>query len=319
MRIGLTVFGIASVASGILDLVWGEFERAHQPVQAWGDHIPGITIFAYIAATWLIVGGAAILWRRSLRFGATALTFLYGIFMLFPLPRLYTAPHYLGYRASVYIGVMSNVCGQVFLFVAAAIVLGALATHNSLSRRAALAARWTFGFCSFAFGMGHLADIKAVAPMVPKWMPLGGAFWAVLTGIAFALAGLAIIAGVQDILAAWLLGAMLLVFSALELVPLIFASPRNHLSWGANAYNLTAVGAARIIAEWLTDRRGAPCPGSPRTGLRPWGGDLASETWEVTHPNPTQTRLQDEVQFRPSRPCSLSWFSNQVITRRSYS
>ena len=79
----------------------------------------------------------------------------------------------------------------------------------------------------------------------------------VLTGIAFALAGLAIIAGVQDILAAWLLGAMLLVFSALELVPLIFASPRNHVSWGANAYNLTAVGTAWIIAEWLTDRRGA--------------------------------------------------------------
>ena len=71
--------------------------------------------------------------------------------------------------------------------------------------------------------------------MIPKWIPLGGTFWAVLTGIAFALAGLAMISGVLEILAARLLGAMLLVFSVLALAPLIFASPRNHVSWGANA------------------------------------------------------------------------------------
>jgi CBS domain containing-hemolysin-like protein len=34
-------------------------------------------------------------------------------------------------------------------------------------------------------------------------------------------------------------------------------------------------------------KMGAPSPGSPRTGLRPWGGDLASETWESTSPRPT--------------------------------
>jgi hypothetical protein len=40
MRIDLTVYSSASVAGGILDLVWGEFEPAHQPLQAWGDHTP---------------------------------------------------------------------------------------------------------------------------------------------------------------------------------------------------------------------------------------------------------------------------------------
>jgi hypothetical protein len=255
MRIGLTVYGIASVAAGILDLVWGEFEPDHQPIQAWGDHIPGVTIFAYIAAIWLIVGGAAILWRRSLRFGAAALTILYGIFMLFPLPRLHTAPHFLGYRTAVYIGVVANICEQIVLFVPAVVVLCSLASQSVMSRNAALAARWVFGFCSLAFGLGHLTNIETVVPLVPKWLPWGGAFWAALTGIAFALAGLAIISGVLDILAARLLGAMLLVFSALALAPLIFASPRNHVSWGGNAYNLTAVGAAWIVAEWLADRR----------------------------------------------------------------
>lgn len=253
MRIGSTVFGIASVASGILDLIWGELEPAHQPLQAWGDHLPGMTIVAYVAAVWLIVGGTALLWRRSLRVGAVALTILYGIFVLFPLPRLITAPHFLGYRVSVYIGVVANVCEQIILFTAAAALWNSLTRQTSSSGKGSMAARWTFGFCSVFFGLGHLTAVETVVPLVPKWLPLGGSFWAVLTGIAFVLAGLAIISGVLDILAARLLGIMLLVFSALSLVPLIFASPHNHVAWGGNAYNLTAVGAAWIIAERLAD------------------------------------------------------------------
>jgi hypothetical protein len=60
--------------------------------------------------------------------------------------------------------------------------------------------------------------------VVPKWMPLGGAFSAIFTGIAFVLAGLGI---VLDVLAARLLGLMLLVFSALALTPMIFACPHE--------------------------------------------------------------------------------------------
>lgn len=255
MRVGSAIFGFASVASGILDLIWGELEPAHEPLQAWGDHIPGMKVYAYIVAAWLIVGGAAILSRRSARFGAAALTILYGVFILFPLPRFVTAPHYLGYRTAVYIGVTGNVCEQIILFVAAAVLWSSLGDQGSLSGKAALAARWTFGFCSLFFGLGNLTAIETVVPMIPKWMPLGAVFWAVLTGVAFVLAGLAIIARVQDVLAARLLGLMLLVFSVLVLTPPIFIQPRDHVSWGSNAFNLTAVGAAWIVAEWLAGRR----------------------------------------------------------------
>jgi hypothetical protein len=253
MKIGLTIFGIASAAAGVLDLIWGEFEPDHQPLQAWGDHIPGAHTFAYIAAVWLIVAGTALIWRSSQRFGAAALTILYAIFVIFPLPRLFTAPHYLGYKVSVYIGVISNICEQVILFVAAAVLWATLA-RGSLSPKAALLARCAFGFCSLAFGVGNLTAIETVTPLVPKWIPMGTTFWAILTAIAFTLAGLAIISGVLDVLAARLLGTMLLVFSALALLPLIFASPRDHVAWGGNAYNLAAVGAAWIIADWLASR-----------------------------------------------------------------
>jgi hypothetical protein len=171
------------------------------------------------------------------------------------LPRFYTAPHFLGYRTSVYIGVSGSVCQQVILFVAAAILYASLATPGSLSPRSALIARWTFGLCSVDFGLAHLTALQTVVPMVPKWIPLGGAFWAVFTGIAFVLAGLAILSGILDVVAARLLGLMLLVFSATALAPLIFAYPRSHVAWGANAYNLAAVGAAWIVADWLATRR----------------------------------------------------------------
>ncbi|HYM78016.1 MAG TPA: hypothetical protein VE377_18720 [Candidatus Dormibacteraeota bacterium] len=255
MKIGVYVYGIAAVAYGITDLVWGEFDPSDQPLQAWGDHIPGARIFAYIAAIWLVVAGAALLWRWSRRSSATSLTILYGIFVLFPLPRLYWGPHVLGHRAYVYFGVLGDVCQEIILFVAAVIVWKALSGLDSLSQRAARLVRWTFGLCSIDFGLAHLTAVWTVVPMIPKWMPFGATFWAVLTGIAFVLAGLGIITGVLDVLAARLLGLMLLVFSALALAPLIFSSPREHASWGANAYNLTAIGAAWIVAEWLAARQ----------------------------------------------------------------
>src|SRR5438270_14014170 len=91
VRGGLYLFAAGSIAAGILDLVWGDFEAAHQPIQALGDHIPGREILAYIAAIWLIAGGTAILWRRTARAGAWALGVIYFIFAAFWFPRFYTA------------------------------------------------------------------------------------------------------------------------------------------------------------------------------------------------------------------------------------
>ena len=94
MKIGVIVLGLASIAAGVLDLIWGEFESAHQPVQAFGDHIPGVTFFAYLTAVWLLAGGAAILIERTARIGAVMLAVIYTVFAIFWLPRLHTAPHW---------------------------------------------------------------------------------------------------------------------------------------------------------------------------------------------------------------------------------
>jgi hypothetical protein len=104
--------------------------------------------------------------------------------------------------------------------------------------------------------------------IVPKWMPLGGNFWTVLTGVAFVLAGIAIFFGILDVLAARLLTLMLLVFNVVALAPLPITSPRDHVAWGANAYNLAAVGAVWIFAESLASgRRERIQPAAPEMGL----------------------------------------------------
>lgn len=253
MRIGAYVFGIASAASGVLNLIWGEFERNHQPLQAWGDWIAGIRVLAWIGAVWLIAGGLAVLWKKTALAGAVALTILYGLFTLFPMPRYVIAPRYIGYSLGTYLGVTGSVAEQLVLLLGAGILWGECSARGSLPPCLGSIVRWAFGLCVIFFGLGQLISpgYQMTVQMVPKWMPLGGSFWAILTGICFLLAGIAIALNVLGATAARWLGIMLLVFSALVLVELPFADPHDHVSWGANAYNLTVVGAAWIMAEWL--------------------------------------------------------------------
>jgi len=152
------------------------------------------------------------------------------------------------------IGVLGGAGSQTIVVAAGALVYPSLATHSFSWPRTVLAARWIFGLCSIDFGLGHLTDVKANVVYVPKWMPLGGEFWTIVTGICFVLAGLAILSRILDV-AARLLALMLFVFSAVTLVPMIFALPHRHDVWGGNAYNLAAVAAAWILADSIASRQ----------------------------------------------------------------
>lgn len=255
MRLGVIVYGLASLACGVMDFLWADFDSAHQPIQAFGDHIPGIHILAYITAIWMIAGGATILWRRTARAGGAALAIIYFVFAIFWLPRLYTAPHYLGFRIPVLIGVSAGVGIELIASAGGALVAAPLATRTSSGPRAILFTRWIFGLCAINFGVNHLDAVADNVLFVPKWMPLGREFWVILTGICFVLAGLAILSRIQDVLAARLLALMFLAFNAFALPPFIFANPRDHAAWGGNAFNLALVGAAWIFAESLSARQ----------------------------------------------------------------
>ncbi|HEX4169290.1 MAG TPA: hypothetical protein VHZ55_27825 [Bryobacteraceae bacterium] len=253
VKAAISLYALGSIASGVVNIVWGNFEPAHQPIQAFGDHIPGQRVFAFFVAVCLIAAGAALLWRRTIRAGAVILGVVYSLFAVFWLPRFYTAVHALGFRVPVIVGLLVGV-GQELILVAAA-VLVYLALNKRDGVIAPLFARWTFGLSSIDFGLAHFTAVQFVSAMVPKWIPFGGEFWATLTGVAFVLAGVAIVSGVLDVLAARLLAVMLTVFSIFTSAPRAITSLHDHVAVGSNAYNLAAIGAAWMLAEWIVVRR----------------------------------------------------------------
>jgi uncharacterized membrane protein len=105
-----------------------------------------------------------------------------------------------------------------------------------------------------AFGLLHLISPHVLARFVPHWVPFP-VFWAVVTGVAFLLAGLAIVSGIQDVLAARLLALMLLLFEAAVELPPAFAQMHSQVAWGAAVYNATAIGACLIFSQFVIGRR----------------------------------------------------------------
>jgi uncharacterized membrane protein len=253
MKVGIWFYGLGTALTGILDIAWDSFDPSHQPIKAPGQNVPGQHILPFVAGVWLLAAGLAILWRRSAKIGAAASATAYLIFVAMYLLRCNAGIHAHGWR----IGVLSIAFGlaqQLWLVAPAAIVYVSIASTDSLVQaRAAIAARWLLGLPPIVFGIFHLMGIHLFASIVPSWIPFG-TLWAALTGIAFSLAGAAICSGIKDVLAARLLALMLLLFEGLVEVPPIFIRLHNQATWGAAVYNLTAIGACLIFAEFLTSR-----------------------------------------------------------------
>jgi uncharacterized membrane protein YphA (DoxX/SURF4 family) len=254
MRVGVWLYGLATIATGILDVVWRQFEASHQPIKSLGQHIPGEPVLAVIAGIWLIAAGIAILWRPTARIGAASAAIIYLIFALFWVPRFYVIAHQLGFRIGVIVFVIGGIAAQVLLATPAPIVYVATATPNAAwQNKAIIAARWMLGLPPITFGLGHLINLSAYGRFVPHWVPFG-LFWVALTGIAFLLAGSAIISGIRDVLAARMLALMLFLFEFMVEIPPVFAHPRSQGAWGGAVYNLTAIGVCWIFAEFVSGR-----------------------------------------------------------------
>ena len=131
MRVGVWFYGLATVATGILDIVWGAFEASHQPIQSLGQHIPGEHVLAYLAGAWLVAAGMAILWRRTARMGIAGSAMIYLIFALFWLPRFHAMTQKFGFRIGVIIFVLGGIAAQVLLAAPAAIIYPATASPDT--------------------------------------------------------------------------------------------------------------------------------------------------------------------------------------------
>jgi uncharacterized membrane protein YphA (DoxX/SURF4 family) len=247
-NLGSRVYGLGAVALGLVGIVWGDFATVWQPVQALPFTVPHRTALAYAAAAGLLLAGVAIQWRRSAAAGLLVLAILYFIFALLWLPRVIGYPQLFGTWAGFL---------EEFALVAAALVVYASLLPRGSARqiRTARFGRLSFGVCVLSFGLSHFFAIPQTAAMVPGWIPPGQQFWAVATGVAHLLAGLAILSGVLDVLGSRLLTVMLAAFGALVWAPALFAQPREHMVWAGNAINLALIGAAWVVADSIASQR----------------------------------------------------------------
>jgi uncharacterized membrane protein YphA (DoxX/SURF4 family) len=240
--LGRYVYGLAAIGSGICALVWHDFN-------ALGG-VPHREILTYIAGTIEILGGLAVQWRRTARAGAVALGAIYFAFALLGIPFIIKHP-------LVYNG-FGNFFEQ-FSFVSGAVILYACAGPIAPARTSRLAqiGYYSFGICVVSFALEQLFYLSATASLVPKWIPPGQMFWAIVTTGAFAVAAVAILTGFMARLASRLTTAMIVGFGLLVWLPALFANPHSFANWSEGAETVGIAASAWIVADFLGNRPSA--------------------------------------------------------------
>jgi len=246
MAFGWRVYGLGLMALGMVCLAWGDFDLG-QPVP---KDFPDRTVLAYAAASFMLVAGAAVEWRRTAAWGAAALTAYYALIVVILMDGRVVLAHYAEF------GSYSDIAEQLAIAAGGLIVYAANAKID-----AALAARLTrlgqlvFGVCALLFGGAHFFYMNLTAPMVPKWLPPTQEFWGYATGVGHIAAGVAILTGIQARLAAILLTVMFASFTPLVHAPMLLANPASYMNWTENALNLALTGAAWVVADSLSRQR----------------------------------------------------------------
>jgi len=223
--LGRYVYGITAIGFGICGLVWHDG--------------PYHGTLGYIVAIINILGGAAVLWPRTLQTGALVLGCLYFVFALLDVPLIIRHP--LVYNN------FGNFFEPSFAMVSGAAIL--------YSPKFAKLGYYAFGLCVVSFGLEQLFYLAPTASLVPKWIPPGQMFWAIATTAAFFLAAIALLTGYKALLAARLNAAMLGGFGLLVWVPALFADPHTLSNWTESLETLAMAACAWIVADYLAQRR----------------------------------------------------------------
>jgi len=246
VRTSWRLFGLGVMALAVVCLAWGDFDGG----QSVPKDFPYRTVFAYAAAAFMFVAGAAVEWRRTTVIGAAAVTIYYTFIVVILMDGRVVLRHYAEYIA------YSNTAEQLAIAAGALIVYAASAKIDAVrAARLARIGQVAFGVCAVLFGGAHFFYMNFTAPLVPKWLPLSQEFWGYATGVFHIAAGLAILTGVRARLAAILLTIMYACFTPLALLPLLLADPSNHGAWSENAVNIALIGAAWVVADSLARTR----------------------------------------------------------------
>jgi uncharacterized membrane protein YphA (DoxX/SURF4 family) len=244
MTLGTRVYGLAAAALGLPALILGTFAAMGLPVL---PGTPGYPILLTIAGVWLVVAGLALQLRRTAVPASLALTlFFAAALLILHVPRAAADP-------TTWVS-WEGVAELLAMTLGGALAFAAT-TDGPRAARIRRVAPLLFGACLMVFGISEFVYARFTAAMVPTWVPPSQLFWAYATGGAQIAAGLAMLSGVLDLLAARLLTAMYLGFGLLIHLPRVIADPASPGAWGEHGVNLVLAGAAWVLADTLAGAR----------------------------------------------------------------
>ena len=237
---GRIVFGASAVLFGVVALIWHDAGAWQNLQHIWSLPFGAIIGGCLMAAQ--IAGGVGIQHPRTTRLASVILCIVYLCFSLACIPDIVAA-------ANVY----EKYGGSFFLFFS--LFCGALALCAATEVNPARAvlfgrlARLGLGFCAISFTLDQALLLRDTAQLVPKWIPPGQMFWAILTTAAFAIAAMAILLNRQARLALRMMTLMLGLFGLLVWAPHLIAHPETHFNWSECAETFLVTGAVWMVAD----------------------------------------------------------------------
>ncbi len=224
---------------GVIALMWHDSDTWQTLGQIWS--LPFGTIIGQCLMISQIAGGIGTQYSRTSRAASIILGVVYLIFSVACVPSIIATPTvYAPY--SSFFEQFSLLCGAIALFAAVEANPARAAAFGKL-------ARLGLGACAISFTLGQIFYLRETADLVPRWIPPNQMFWAILTTIAFAGAGIALLINRQVRLAARLMTLMLALFGTLVWIPRLIAHPEAHLNWSEFVLTFLITGAFWMVAD----------------------------------------------------------------------
>jgi hypothetical protein len=240
---GRQVFGLGAISFGVVTLVWHTIYEL--------GNISHSEVLIYIIGAAELIGGLAILWMKTARYGALTISVIFLIFTLYWVPQIVSNPLVFAY--------WGNSFEKFSIFLGGVFVFASTIQNNPIqAAKITKAAYIAFGISVISFALYQLFYLEYTASLVPKWIPPGQMFWAVATTVAFALAAIAILWGRSVLLASGLLTAMIVGFGVLIWIPDCFTAPHVMSNWIENSANLGIAGSAWIFTDLLYQSKISP-------------------------------------------------------------